>query len=290
MGSSSYIRTPDLPTGGPSQGAVAIAAQGVSKRFGAREGDAVTLADINIQIGVGRFVAIVGPSGCGKSTLLRLVSGLLPPSTGSISLHGREPAAFRRSERIGFVFQDATLLPWRSALANVMFPLEILGIGSTSERRERALIELERVGLSPFVDSYPSQLSGGMRQRVSIARALAYDPAILLMDEPFGALDEITRTELNNELLRVWAQAGKTTVFVTHALSEALFLADEVVVMGIRPGRVIGVQAVDLPRPRPVGIRRSQAFLDQLDILERIMASAHDDHQPALALDVRGAR
>ncbi|MBI1778901.1 MAG: ABC transporter ATP-binding protein [Proteobacteria bacterium] len=259
-----------------TEGAPAIAVNRLTKRFGALPGAAAVLAEVDLSIETGSFVAIVGPSGCGKSTLLRLISGLIQPNEGSVRLFGHEPAAFRRREHIGFVFQDATLLPWRSVLGNVTLPLEILHLGDARERRARAVSELDRVRLSQFLDAYPSQLSGGMRQRVSIARALAYDPPILLMDEPFGALDEITRTELNGELLRVWSETGKTTVFVTHALSEALFLADEVVVMGIRPGHIRGTHRVDLPRPRLPGVRRSVAFLDQLGRLEALMAAATD--------------
>jgi NitT/TauT family transport system ATP-binding protein len=257
------------PIGRRSQAIIEIA--DLSMRFG----DAArpkTLDGVDLSVEEGEFVSIVGASGCGKSTLLRLVSGLLPPTEGSVSLGGLPPREFRRKNHIGFVFQDATLLAWRTALGNVMLPLEILHIGDAAARRRRALAELERVRLSHAAASYPGQLSGGMRQRVSIARALAYDPAILLMDEPFGALDEITRGELNDELLRLWAGTGKTTLFVTHSLSEALYLSDRVVVMAPNPGRITLVHRVDLPRPRTPQLRRQAAFLDQLEQLETALA------------------
>jgi NitT/TauT family transport system ATP-binding protein len=257
------------PIGARSRAVIEIAE--VSMRFG-DAGRPKTLDGIDLSVEEGEFVSIVGASGCGKSTLLRLVSGLLPPTTGAISLGGLPPQEFRRKNHIGFVFQDATLLAWRTALGNVMLPLEILHAGDAAARRRRALAELERVRLSHAAQSYPGQLSGGMRQRVSIARALAYDPAILLMDEPFGALDEITRGELNDELLRLWAGTGKTTLFVTHSLSEALYLSDRVVVMSPNPGRITLVHRVDLPRPRTPQLRRQAAFLDQLELLEAALA------------------
>jgi len=243
----------------------------VSMRFGGPDRPN-TLDGVELSVEEGEFVSIVGASGCGKSTLLRLVAGLLPPTAGAVSLGGLPPQEFRRKNHIGFVFQDATLLAWRTALGNVMLPLEILHVGDAAARRQRALAELERVRLSAAAQSYPGQLSGGMRQRVSIARALAYDPAILLMDEPFGALDEITRGELNDELLRLWAGTGRTTLFVTHSLSEALYLSDRVVVMAPNPGRITLVHRVELPRPRTPALRRQAAFLDQLELLEAALA------------------
>lgn len=249
----------------------AISLTGVGKVFNAGASTLTALENVNLQVRKGSFVALVGPSGCGKSTLLRIIAGLLKPTSGEVALAGVPAQRFRRENKVGFVFQEATLLPWRTALENVLFPMEIMGFATKSERLERANAYLRLVRLDGRVNAYPSELSGGMRQRVSIARALAYDPGLLLMDEPFGALDEFVRAELNDELMRIWEATGTTTVFVTHSLAEALLLADTVVVMSANPGLVAGVLDVELERPRNRSVRSSSSFLKQLSMLEDIL-------------------
>jgi NitT/TauT family transport system ATP-binding protein len=216
------------------------------------------LEDVSLSVRPREFVSLLGPSGCGKSTLLRLVSDVLAPTSGSIRVTGTTPEAARKSRAFGFVFQDATLLAWRSALQNVLLPLEISGERRDAEARGRQLLNL--VGLAGFEQSYPWQLSGGMRQRVSIARALITQPQVLLMDEPFGALDEITRERLNAELLRIWQATGTTILFVTHNSPEAVFLSDRVVVLTARPARVKLDVRIDLPRPRDPAIKETVEF------------------------------
>ncbi len=215
------------------------------------------LAGISLEIGAGEFITIVGQSGCGKTTLLKILAGLLQRSAGSVTLRGRpvdEP-----SRDIGIVFQDPVLLPWRTVFDNVMLPVEVLGLeGKASANRARELLGL--VGLAGFEDKYPHELSGGMRQRVAIARALVHDPSLLLMDEPFGALDAMTREFMNLELLRIWKESGKTIVFITHSIPEAAFLADRVIVMSARPGRIKEIVEVKLPRPRDLDMMASDEF------------------------------
>jgi len=215
------------------------------------------LAGISLEIGAGEFITIVGQSGCGKTTLLKILAGLLQRSAGSVTLRGRpvdEP-----SRDIGIVFQDPVLLPWRTVFDNVMLPVEVLGLeGKASANRARELLGL--VGLAGFEDKYPHELSGGMRQRVAIARALVHDPSLLLMDEPFGALDAMTREFMNLELLRIWKESGKTIVFITHSIPEAAFLADRVIVMSARPGRNKEIVEVKLPRPRDLDMMASDEF------------------------------
>lgn len=225
--------------------------------------DVVALEDVAFDIADGEFVAIVGPSGCGKSTLLRIVSGLLEPTSGAVIVHGKTPEQARRDVEFGFVFQSPVLFPWLKALGNVLLPDRILGSrspthGPGTEDLARRL--LREVGLDGFEDLYPSQMSGGMRQRVALARALIYEPSTLLMDEPFGALDEFTRDRLNLQLLDVWSQARSTVLFVTHSIQEAIFLADRVVVMSLRPGRVARVTTVPFPRPRNLELRYEPEF------------------------------
>jgi NitT/TauT family transport system ATP-binding protein len=219
------------------------------------------LRDISIDIGENEFVSMIGPSGCGKSTLLRLVSDLLPTSSGEILIDGEPAEAARRKRDIGFVFQEAALMPWRTSLKNVRLPLEVLK--KDRERgRDVGQSLLRLVGLQDFGAKRPDQLSGGMRQRVSIARALTYDPRLLLMDEPFGALDQITRDEMNQELLKVWEQRKCAVMFVTHSISEAIFLSDRVVVLSPRPGRIVDVIGVALARPRDPQVKRTREFFD----------------------------
>jgi NitT/TauT family transport system ATP-binding protein len=231
---------------------------GLSHIYAGREGAMPALADIDITAEPGRFVVIVGPSGCGKSSLLMMMAGLLRPTTGEITCAGR-PVIAPDPDRIGVVFQDANLFPWLTAADNVAFPLALRRV-ARAERRERALTMLNLVGLDGFDRRYPHELSGGMRQRVSIARGLVQDPPVLLMDEPFAALDEQTRMALGDELLTIWSETRKTIVFVTHSLTEAVYLADEVLVMSARPGRIIGRMQVTLPRPRTYEVLSSEGF------------------------------
>jgi NitT/TauT family transport system ATP-binding protein len=215
------------------------------------------LGGVSLDVADGEFVTIVGQSGCGKTTLLKILAGLLARSSGRVLLRGRPVDGPSRD--IGVVFQDPVLLPWRNVLDNVMLPVQVLGLPrSTSRTRARGLIEL--VGLGGFEDKYPHELSGGMRQRVALARALVHDPSLLLMDEPFGALDAMTREFMNLELLRIWREAGKTVVFITHSIPEAVFLADRVVVMSARPGRIVEIVSVDLRRPRDLDMMASDDF------------------------------
>ncbi len=232
---------------------------GVTKTFDLEGRPLTALEDVSFTVREGEFLAIIGPSGCGKSTLLRLIADVLPGTAGTILVHGAPPDAARRARRFGFVFQDPVLLPWRSALENVELPLQVARVG-TAERRRRAHELLELVGLAGFESARPSALSGGMARRVAIARALALEPEILLLDEPFGALDEITRQRLNTELLRVWSETKTTAVLVTHNVSEAVYLSDRVLVMGTRPGRIVADLRIELPRPRAVELLQAEEF------------------------------
>lgn len=259
----------------PAAGAVpAVDLSAVSMVFSSKSGPVTALQNVNLTIGKNRFVSIVGRSGCGKSTLLRIICGLARPTAGSVAVDGLAPDDYQKDRRFGFVFQEATLLPWRTALENVALPMKVQKLVPPLRQAERAKELLKLVRLDGFEGHYPSQLSGGMRQRVSIARALSYDPEILLMDEPFGALDEFTRQEMNDELVRLWQEQNRTIVFVTHNLAEALFLSDVVVVMAPRPGRVRAVIDVDLPRPRVPDLRQEPDFIRRLSELERIIS--HD--------------
>jgi NitT/TauT family transport system ATP-binding protein len=246
-------------TAGPgSNGGVsaAVVAEAVSKRFPT---GLVAVDDVSFELAPGAFASIVGPSGCGKSTLLRLVAGLLDITEGTMRLGGTEVSGPRQDA--GMMFQDATLLPWRTALENVLLPVSIKR-RVTVRDREKAADLLELVGIRDFRHSFPRQLSGGMQQRVALARLLMIGADVLLLDEPFGALDEFTRERLNLELQRIHLEVGLTTMFVTHNIQEAVFLADEVFVMTPGPGRLAAVIHVDLPRPRPISIMKSQEFND----------------------------
>ncbi len=243
------------PQSGAEDTLVSLA--GVSKAYA---NGTVALRNVSFQVRPGEFISLVGPSGCGKSTILRIVSGLGPISAGQVLVAGLPPERARRERQdMAFVFQDATLLPWRSVQKNVELPLQLRGV-DRARRRQIALETLETVGLAEFAHAYPRALSGGMRMRVSIARALAAHPKLLLMDEPFGALDELTRSRLNVELLRIVALAGWTVLFVTHNVFEAVFLSTRILVMSPRPGRIIADLPVDLPHPREPGIRTSLEF------------------------------
>jgi NitT/TauT family transport system ATP-binding protein len=215
------------------------------------------LQNISLAVGEREFVTVVGPSGCGKSTLLKLIAGLLPATAGRIAVGGREVAAPRTD--IGIVFQNPILLPWRTVMENVLLPAEVQG-RSMREARARARELLAMVGLADFEDKYPMELSGGMQQRAAISRALVCDPGILLMDEPFGALDAMTREQMNLDLQRIWRESGKTVVLITHSIPEAVFLGDRVIVMSPRPGRIVRVIDVPMPRPRPIDVMGEPLF------------------------------
>jgi NitT/TauT family transport system ATP-binding protein len=240
--------------------ALAVDVRDVSLTFATSNGTVDALSRINLQIQNGEFVSFIGPSGCGKTTLLRLIADLEQPTSGSLSVNGIAPEQARLKRQYGYVFQAPALYPWRTLESNVMLPLEIMGY-SAAERRERARRYLALVNLSGFERKFPWQLSGGMQQRASIARALSFDPALLLMDEPFGALDEISRDHLNEQLLRLWNKTGKTVVFVTHSIPEAVFLSTRIVVMSPRPGRIIDVIPCDSPRDRTLDIRETPEFI-----------------------------
>jgi NitT/TauT family transport system ATP-binding protein len=238
-----------------------ITIQGVNKRYMSANGSVVqALQEIDLTIMEGEFISFIGPSGCGKSTLLRIVADLISVSDGNVRIKGHSPREARLKREYGFVFQSSTLYEWRTVQKNVELPLEVMKF-SRSEREMRAKKMLELVELSDFAHHYPWQLSGGMQQRVSIARALAFEPQLLLMDEPFGALDEMTRERLNNELLSIWtAIPGMTVLFVTHNISEAVYLSSRVVVMSPRPGRIREVVPIDLPYPRGAETLDSDQF------------------------------
>ncbi|HHY50255.1 MAG TPA: ABC transporter ATP-binding protein [Alphaproteobacteria bacterium] len=237
-----------------------VSAKGLGLTFHTRDGDVIALSDVNLDIDKGEFVSFIGPSGCGKTTFLRAIADLEQPTAGTLTVNGLSPAQARVQRAYGYVFQAPALFPWRTIEKNVALPLEIMGYAA-AERQERARRTLELVNLTGFEKKYPWQLSGGMQQRASIARALAFDADLLLMDEPFGALDEIVRDHLNSELLKLWARTNKTIAFVTHSIPEAVYLSTKIVVMSPRPGRVTDVIVSDLPRERPLDIRETPEFL-----------------------------
>jgi NitT/TauT family transport system ATP-binding protein len=240
-----------------------IRLRGVGLRYQAERGETEALSNIDLDIAEGEFIAFLGPTGCGKSSLLRLVSDLVEPTSGTVAIRGGPAIAARRANRFGFVFQDPALLSWRTAIGNVQLPLEVVGY-PVEQRRTRCEALLDSVGLLKFKDAYPHELSGGMKQRVAIVRALAWDASILLMDEPFSALDELTKNQLQDDLLRIWSTEQKTVLFVTHNISEAVYLADRVVVMSPHPGRIVAILPVDLPRPRTEELREQPEFLSRV--------------------------
>ena len=237
-----------------------INAQGLNLTFETNDGPVHALRDVNLEINKGDFVSFIGPSGCGKTTFLRCIAGLETPTGGQISVNGMTPEEARMARAYGYVFQAAGLYPWRTIGGNIKLPLEIMGF-SKPEQNERVTRVLELVDLAGFEKKFPWQLSGGMQQRASIARALAFDADILLMDEPFGALDEIVRDHLNEQLLQLWARTEKTIGFVTHSIPEAVYLSTKIVVMSPRPGRITDVIESPLPKERPLDIRDSADFI-----------------------------
>ncbi|UDY23485.1 ABC transporter ATP-binding protein [Nocardioides sp. Kera G14] len=259
----------------PSEAEAFIDIRGVSQVFSSKSGGEVrALQDVDLQIADGEFISVLGPSGCGKSTLMRILGGLATATGGEVRIDGR--VSDGPSPLVGMVFQQPALFPWRTVLDNVVLPAEVLKL-PRKPARQRALELLEIVGLGHAAGLYPYELSGGMQQRVSIARALLHDPKILLMDEPFGALDAQTRENMGLELLRVWEATGKTVVFVTHSVNEALFLADRVVVMAARPGRIAEIHDVDLPRPRDLSVMATTGFNEAADHLRRLLGAKTGD-------------
>ncbi|MCL7409229.1 ABC transporter ATP-binding protein [Marivivens donghaensis] len=253
-----------------------IEAQGLNLTFQTNDGPVHALRDVNLTIEKGDFVSFIGPSGCGKTTFLRCIAGLEHPTGGTLSVNGMTPDEARKARAYGYVFQAAGLYPWRTIGGNIRLPLEIMGF-SKEEQSERVKKTLDLVDLTGFEKKFPWQLSGGMQQRASIARALAFDADILLMDEPFGALDEIVRDKLNEELLKLWARTEKTIGFVTHSIPEAVYLSTKIVVMSPRPGRITDVIESTLPRERPLDIRDSAEFIEIAHRVREGLRAGHID-------------
>ena len=258
----------------PAASDCVIDISGLSLSFQTSDGPVQALSGVDLQIARGEFVSFIGPSGCGKTTLLRAVADLEAPTSGSIRVNGMSPHEARVKRAYGYVFQAPALYPWRSVARNIALPLEIMGIGK-AERATRVAKGLELVNLTGFGNKFPFQLSGGMQQRASIARALSFDPDLLLMDEPFGALDEIVRDMLNQQLLGLWAKTGKTALFVTHSIPEAVFLSTRIIVMSPRPGRIHDVIICDFPRDRTLDIRETPEFLE---VANRVRHGLREGH------------
>jgi len=262
-----------------SQNEAVVSLHRVTKEFG--KGGVVAVRDIDLEVRPGELVSLIGPSGCGKSTLLRIVGDLIEPSGGQVIVNGKPAHQARLDRDYGIVFQDAVLYDWRTVAKNIGLPLEMLG-WDRRRRAERVREMIELVELGGFEDHHPWQLSGGMQQRVSIARALSFDPALLLMDEPFGALDEMTRERLNMELLRIWERSGGTIIFVTHSISEAVFLSTRVVVMSPRPGQIMGIVDIDLPQPRTAATREHPRFFELVtEVRELLRQGGPESPEPA---------
>ena len=253
---------------------VAIDVENLSLVFQTADTPVTALSNIDLKIKRGEFVSFIGPSGCGKTTLMRVIADLERPTEGRVAVNGVTPEQARLKRAYGYVFQAPALYAWRNVARNVMLPLEIMGL-SAEVRRARAEQYLAMVGLTGFERKYPWQLSGGMQQRVSIARALAFEPELLLMDEPFGALDEITRDHLNEQLLRLWEHTGKTVIFVTHSISEAVFLSNRIVVMSPRPGKILDIIENKLPAGRDLDARETPAFLDIAHRVRMALRAGH---------------
>jgi len=271
------MRAPDVNPSFPPTAPVeklAVHAQNISLTFETSDGEVQALSGVNLDVAEGDFVSFIGPSGCGKTTLLRVIADLEQPTSGTILINDVSPETARLQRHYGYVFQAPALYPWRTIERNVALPLEIMGVGAV-ERAKRVKDYLALVNLSGFERKYPWQLSGGMQQRASLARALSFEPALLLMDEPFGALDEIVRDHLNEQLLRLWDQTKKTVVFVTHSIPEAVFLSTKIVVMSPRPGRIIDVINSAFPRDRTLEIRETPEFLK---IAQRVRSGLRSGH------------
>jgi NitT/TauT family transport system ATP-binding protein len=256
--------TTDMTTEMPMEASISV--NELRKVYSTRDGSLTSLDGVTFDIRPREFVSVLGPSGSGKTTVLKIIAGLEQKTSGTVQVDGKEVTGPQR--KIGIVFQVPALMRWRTALENILLPSEILRIGKAAAR-ERGLETLQLVGLGDFANRYPNELSGGMQQRISIARALAHDPSILLLDEPFSALDMMTRNQLNIELLRIWSERKKTSLLITHSISEAVFLSDRVVVLGPRPAKVLEIVNIDLPRPRTPEMRVSKAFIEIVDHIGR---------------------
>lgn len=260
--------------GGNMTGNPVIEIKDMSLTFETNDGPVHALANIDLNVEQGEFISLIGPSGCGKTTLMRVIADLEQPTGGTAKVNGVSPREARRSRAYGYVFQAAALYPWRTIARNVGLPLEIMGL-SKAEQKERVARNLDLVNLTGFEKKFPWQLSGGMQQRASIARALCVEPDLLLMDEPFGALDEIVRDHLNEQLLELWNKTNKTVIFVTHSIPEAAYLSSKIVVMSPRPGRIHSIIESNLPRDRTLDIRETPEFID---IAHRIREGLRDGH------------
>ncbi len=272
--SSTKAKSTDQASETPISGEKVIACEGLSLTFETADGPVQALSGIDLDIAKGEFVSLIGPSGCGKTTLLRVIADLEQPTDGSVRINSMTPNEARLKRAYGYVFQAPALYPWRTIAKNIALPLEIMGFAK-EDRVERVRKGLELVNLTGFENKFPWQLSGGMQQRASIARALSFDPDLLLMDEPFGALDEIVRDKLNEQLLRLWEKTQKTVVFVTHSIPEAVFLSTKIVVMSPRPGKIHDVIACNFPKDRTLDIRETPEFLD---VANRVRQGLREGH------------
>lgn len=279
MSQPMYADEPSLiaTTSAPSTARPAIVVHDANVIYPAADKPVHALKDINLTIRQGEFVSFIGPSGCGKTTLLRVIADLEPITSGEVSVNDMTPSEARQARAYGYVFQAPVLLPWRTVLANVMLPLQIQG-AMPARSEEIAREQLSRVGLSGFEKKYPWQLSGGMQQRASIARALGFEPKILMMDEPFGALDELTRDNLNQQLQQLWCHEQRTMVFVTHSISEAVYLSTRIVIMSPRPGRIVKIIDSPLPHERDLSLRDSPEFIRLAQEVREALIEGHHEH------------